>query len=80
MITTPLTYKEEKLLRQTIKDIKNLSSLVYDSNPDFRNSVISITIDKDNYEMWLNILSMAERANEIVTSQWRRGGDSVVNF
>lgn len=72
MITVPLTYSEEKLLRETKR-------LIRDNNFTFDEKII-ITITEDNKEAWMNILLFAERANEIVTEQWRKGDKSIVNF
>lgn len=67
MITQPLTSNEEEILRQNIKAIEN-------------GYKCKIRIDETNQEVWLNIFKMAERANELVTKQWRKSPKSNITF
>lgn len=68
MINFPLTSNEEKELREVKQQVQAID--INHSNPDN----IEIYISKHNRETWLNILSMAERGNEILTHSWRNSG------
>lgn len=81
MITQPLTSNEEETLRQFKKLVQNLNPKFdriefYDAN----NEILMIIENQAQKDTWLNILKMAERANEIVTEQWNRSAKSIVRF
>jgi len=40
----------------------------------------TVIINNENKEEWLSIITLALRANELVTEQWRKGPKSVVEL
>jgi len=60
----PLTLKEQEMLEETIKKASKLN------NYHWEKPVITITVNFANKEAWLNILKMAQDANDDISHEW----------
>ncbi len=67
----PLTMQEETTLNEIIKEIEKLGAWFSVDTRKMSYDSLEIEIDNNNKETWLNILKLAQAANEQITIDWK---------